>query len=65
MASCLRHSTTTFISTNLFASHEEADTHVWLHDVQFKNALIYSPDTGTFFLGLPLIKEHKITALVH
>ena len=63
MPSYLRHSATTL--TNLSDNHEEADTRVWLHDVEFKNALIYSPDIDRFFIGLPLIKEHKITTVVH
>ena len=34
-------------------NHEEADTRVWFHTSRFKKAIIYSPDTDTFMVGLP------------
>jgi hypothetical protein len=47
-----------FVISHLSANHEEGDT-VWFH--AFKSTanrlIIYSPDTDTFFIGLPLIKK--------
>ena len=37
----------------LKANHEEADTRVWFHASKFSRAIIYSPDTDTFMIGLP------------
>ncbi|CAG2204979.1 unnamed protein product [Mytilus edulis] len=42
---------------HLNSNHEEGDTRVWLHAIQSKShrIIIYSPDTDTFFIGLPFI----------
>lgn len=40
------------------ANHEEADTRVWFHALRFAKAIIYSPDTDTFMVGLPLIQKN-------
>ncbi|CAC5419073.1 unnamed protein product [Mytilus coruscus] len=42
---------------HLNGNHEEGDTRVWLHAIQSKSQriIIYSPDTDTFFVGLPFI----------
>ncbi|CAC5421245.1 unnamed protein product [Mytilus coruscus] len=39
------------------SNHEEGDTRVWLHAIHSKSQriIIYSPDTDTFFVGLPFI----------
>jgi hypothetical protein len=48
-----------FVISHLSANHEEGDTRVWFH--AFKSTanrlIIYSPDTDTFLIGLPLIKK--------
>ncbi|CAC5360341.1 unnamed protein product [Mytilus coruscus] len=42
---------------NLNSTYEEGDKRVWLHAIQSKSQriIIYSPDTDTFFVGLPFI----------
>ncbi|CAC5358481.1 unnamed protein product [Mytilus coruscus] len=42
---------------HLNSNHEEGETRVWLHAIQSKaqRIIIYSPDTDTFFVGLPFI----------
>ena len=48
-----------------FASnHEEADTRVWFHALQFARAMIYSPDTDTFMVGLPLLSVSECKVVV-
>ncbi|CAC5386181.1 unnamed protein product [Mytilus coruscus] len=39
------------------SNHEEGDTRVWLHAIHSKSQriIMYSPDTDTFFVGLPFI----------
>ena len=37
------------------SNHEEADTRVWFHALKFEKSIIYSPDTDTFMIGLPLV----------
>ena len=34
-----------------------ADTRVWFHASQFRKAIIYSPDSDTFMIGLSLIED--------
>ena len=46
------------------SNHEEADTRVWLHACKFKRAIIYSPDSDTFMVGLPLLDEHDLKVAV-
>ena len=46
-------------------NHEEADTRVWFHASRFKKAIIYSPDTDTFMVGLPLVDQIELCAVVH
>jgi hypothetical protein len=45
--------------SHLSADHEEGDTRVWFHASKLtaNRLIIYSPDTDTFFIGLPLIKK--------
>ena len=38
-------------------NHEEADTRVWFRVSWFKKAIIYSPETDTFMVGLPLVDQ--------
>ena len=38
-------------------NHEEADTRVWFHAFAFAKALIFSPDTDTFMVGLSLLQQ--------
>ncbi|CAC5394857.1 unnamed protein product [Mytilus coruscus] len=42
---------------HLNSNHEEGDTRVWLHAIKSESQriIIYSPDTDTFFVGLPFI----------
>ena len=48
-----------FVISHLSANHEEGDTRVWFHASKStaNRLIIYSPDTDTFFIGLPLIKK--------
>jgi hypothetical protein len=48
-----------FVISHLSANHEEGDTRVWFHATKStaNRLIIYSPDTDTFFIGLPLIKK--------
>ena len=44
--------------------HEECDTRVWFYARHFKKAIICSPDTDTFLIGLPLISQHGLSIVV-
>ena len=48
-----------FVISHVSANHEEGDTRVWFHTSKStaNRLIIYSPDTDTFFIGLPLIKK--------
>ena len=46
------------------ADHEEGDTRVWFHARHFRKVVIYSPDTDTFLIGLPLISRYGLSAVV-
>ncbi|CAG2184537.1 unnamed protein product [Mytilus edulis] len=50
----------------LSGNHEEGDTRVWLHASQAaaSRVVIYSPDTDTFFIGLPIVKSLKKSVFV-
>ncbi|CAC5366906.1 unnamed protein product [Mytilus coruscus] len=50
----------------LSANHEEGDTRVWLHASQTaaSRVIIYSPDTDTFFIGLPIVKSLRKSVFV-
>ena len=46
------------------ANHEEADTRVWFHASKFAKAIVYSPDTDTFMIGLTSVCQHHFQAVV-
>ncbi|CAC5404123.1 unnamed protein product [Mytilus coruscus] len=50
----------------LSANQEEGDTRVWLHESQAaaSRVIIYSPDTDTFFIGLPIVKSLRKSVFV-
>ncbi|XP_078589268.1 uncharacterized protein LOC144869676 isoform X2 [Branchiostoma floridae x Branchiostoma japonicum] len=41
------------------SNHEESDTRVWLHAAssRYENIMIYSPDTDTYHVGLPIVRQ--------
>ena len=45
---------------SLSSNHEEGDSRVWLHAFSSGKAqvLIYSPDTDTYHIGLPLLEKY-------
>ena len=45
---------------SLSSNHEEGDSRVWLHAFSSGKAqvLIYSPDTDTYHVGLPLLEKY-------
>ena len=50
----------------LKSDHEEADSRVWFHAVrcEHRNILIFSPDTDTVHIGLPLVDQRNDNEVV-
>lgn len=51
-------------ATNLDSSHEEADSRVFFHASKVSSAIIYSPDTDVFMIGLPLLDRGLRTNII-
>lgn len=54
----LDHQSVVAIS-NFTSNAEEADSRVWRHAQAYKKVLIYSPDTDTLHVGLPLSRTTR------
>ena len=50
----------------LDSNHEEGDSRVWRHAFQSQGdtILIYSPDTDTYHIGLPLLEKYVSTHVI-